>query len=206
MAKAKKKKKKAKTQKLLIGGLLYTLLFAGAAETITGSDSDNKCGGDELWEQKVLVDSQASKIITTPEETTIKEINRIPSDTERRTSATPRLSFEKQIVTVRHALIREVILEDDNDLHLVVQDREGNHLIAEIPDPACNQAQRSDYIDDYSDAREAMKKHAHDFQHWEFDITGVLFKDRPHRQTGKADNNIEIHPVLKLRAVQQLNF
>src|SRR6185436_1749688 len=199
-------KKKLKVKKLTIGGLVYALLFFGASEQFEGSDSDNKCGGEELWEQKVLIDDSAALINTQSEITGINKINAIPTEDEKRTKKKPRLSFEKQVVTVENVLIRKVILEDDNDYHLVVQDRMGNHLIAEITDPECEDAQRSDFIDDYFKVREMMEKHAEDFQHWEFDITGVLFKDRSHGQTGKADNNIEIHPVLKLKAVKLLNF
>lgn len=35
------------------------------------------------------------------------------------------------------------------------------------------------------------------------DIIGVGFFDRAHRQTGRAPNNIEIHPILAIRFVQQ---
>jgi len=200
-----KKKKKIPIQKVWIGGLLYALLFAGASEGISGSDDDNKCGGKELWEQKVLIDVESSQINTTPDNTTIREINKIDSDKERRTKNNPRLDFEEQVVTVKNVLIRKVIIEDDNDYHLVVQDRQGNHLIAEIVDPNCDDAQQSDFSDAYFKVREVMEDHANDFQHWTFDITGVLFKDRSHGQTGKADNDIEIHPILKLKPVSYLN-
>jgi hypothetical protein len=199
-------KKKIKIKKVWIGGALYALLFAGITQRIEGGDNDNKCGGEELWDQKVLIDAESSKIKNHPEVTSIKEINGIDSDVERRTKNNPRLDFEEKMITVKNVLIRKVILEDDNDYHLVVQDRDGNHLIAEIVDPECRDAQSSDFIDNYYKVRSLMEKHADDFQHWTFNITGVLFKDRSHGQTGKADNDIEIHPILKLVPTKYLNY
>lgn len=200
------KKKKLAIKRLTIGGLVYAMLFAGASEKFAGSNNDNKCGGEELWEQKVLIDNKVDSINKRPVLTTVKEINNIPSKDEKRTKKNSRLSFERQVKTVKNVLIRKVIREDDNDYHLVVQDRAGNHLIAEIVDPECKDAQSSEFIDEYFNVRETMEKHARDFLHWEFDMTGVLFKDRSHGQTGKADNDIEIHPILKLKAVKKINF
>jgi len=35
------------------------------------------------------------------------------------------------------------------------------------------------------------------------EITGIGFFDRPHKQTGRAPNNIEIHPILSIRFLDQ---
>ena len=53
---------KAKPQNYLIGGLMYVLLFAAGEEKIGGRDSDDKCGGEERWEQKVMADPEAADI------------------------------------------------------------------------------------------------------------------------------------------------
>ena len=89
------KKKKIPTKHLLIGGLFYTLLFAGASENITGSDTDNNCGGTELWEQKILVDDGASTISKLSVDTTIEAINNIPSEEESRTVEDPSAELRK---------------------------------------------------------------------------------------------------------------
>ena len=199
-------KKKIPTQKVIIGGLMYVLLFAGAPEAISGGDSDEKCGGEELWSQKILMDEESEDIRRTPELTTIANLIRIDTEGEKRTADNPRLEFEEKEVTVKDVLIRKVILEDDNDYHLVIQDRQGRHMIAEIIDPACEDAHQSEFIDDYYAVRETMDQYATKFLHYSFNITGVLFRDRPHGQTGKADNNLEIHPILKLTKNHKLNY
>ena len=203
---AKKKKKKLPLHHLAIAGVSYALLFWGAASDITGTDSDNKCGGDELWEQKVLIDDSAVRIRKTPQVTTIVDLININTEDEQRTKEHPRLSFEYQEVTVKNVLIRKVIREDDNDYHLVIQDRAGNHMIAEIADPKCDDAKRSQFIDQFSDVRQKMDDYGETFLQYEFNITGVLFRDRSHGQTGKSDNNLEIHPVLKLRKVKKIKI
>ena len=37
------------------------------------------------------------------------------------------------------------------------------------------------------------------------EITGIGFFDRPHEQVGRAPNNIEIHPILSIRFLDQSN-
>ena len=79
-------------------------------------------------------------------------------------------------------------------------------MIAEILDPECADAQSSEYFDAYTNVHEMMLKYSQKFQHYEFTMTGVLFRDRAHGQTGKADNNLELHPVLKLKMVRKLDI
>ncbi len=194
-------------KKMWIGGVLYTLLFAGSASDIGGRDNDDKCGGTELWAQKILTDSETDSIVTSPiDATTIAELVALDTEGEKRTKKNPRLAFEEQVVRVTDVLIRKVILENDNDYHLVIQDRDGNHMIAEIVDPDCANAQNSAFADEYYDVRATMDKYASKFMNYEFTITGVLFKDRFHNQTGAAPNNLEIHPVLKLRVKRRLDI
>lgn len=198
--------KKIPVKKITVSGVLYVLLFATAPEKIEGYDNDKKCGSIELWDKKILTDDSAGKLVKDKSTTTIKAL--IAIDTERELEyKKQRMSFEKRIVTVKNALIRLVILEDDNDYHLVIQDRAGHHMIAEIIDPECDRAKANTaYIQKFKDVRQTMKKYGTTFQHYEFEITGVLFRDRPHDQTGRADNNLEIHPVLKLKAVKKLAY
>ena len=193
-------------KKITIAGVLYALVFATAPEKIGGHDGDNRCGGIELWDKKVLVDDSVKKLVKDKSATTIKALNLIDTEQELENKKA-RMSFEKRIVTVKNVLIRLVKLEDDNDYHLVIQDRQGNHMIAEIIDPECDVAKNNTrYIQQFLDVHETMNKYGTTFQHYEFEITGVLFRDRPHAQTGKADNNLEIHPVLKLKATKKLIY
>jgi len=197
--------KQPEIKKMLIGATLYALVFFGnGKEVISGKDRDDRCGGIELWNIKTLTDPNADEIDESDTLLTIKQL--IAIDTEVLRQKKQRLPFEKRIVKVKKVLIRKVILENDNDYHLVIQDRQGNHMVAEIVDPDCPDAQQSDYIDSYYNVRNTINRLGNKFMHYEFEITGTLFLDRAHGQTGMAANNIEIHPILSLKATKKLNY
>lgn len=201
------RKKTPKPQKFLIGSAMYILLFAGGAEGIGGSDDDTKCGGEERWEQKVMIDPEADQVNETPQETTIEQLLAINTKTKENkyTESRPRRPFESQVFKIKHCFITDVLREDDNDLHIVIEDGKGHHMIAEIPDPKCGQAKKSNWIDDFTKARKTMLDYASNYRHYLFTVTGVLFVDRYHRQTGAADNNVEVHPILDIKKEKKIN-
>ncbi len=194
-------------KEFLIGGAMYVLLFVAGAEKIGGSDSDDKCGGEERWEQKVLVDNGADSISEFYEETTIEELHQINTKTEanKYKKGRPRMEIEKQIYKIRHCFITDVLRENDNDLHLVIEDGHGNTMIAEIPDADCPVAKESDWSGNYEEVRKTMLKYANNYRHYLFTVTGPLFVDKSHGQTGRAPNNIEIHPILELKKEKKIN-
>jgi hypothetical protein len=196
-----------KPQKFLVGAVMYVLLFAAGEESIGGKDKDQKCGGEEKWEQKVMIDDAAASIENTYVETTIADILTINTKTQANkfSDKKPRMPFESQIYRVRHCFITDVLRENDNDLHLVIEDGNGNHMIAEIPDPECPDAASSDWSELFYGARETMLQYANNYRHYMFSITGVLFLDKAHGQTGRAPNNVEIHPILELKKEKKIN-
>jgi hypothetical protein len=113
----------------------------------------------------------------------------------------------------------------DSDYHLVITDDSlqftndadhhgpGHSLIAEIPDPDCIPGAHGDpdvpsrFIDEISCVRAKLdakfpdaNKNGKFFDTGDtpVTITGVGFFDRAHGQTGRARNNLEIHPLLDL--------
>lgn len=199
---------KPKPQPYLIGTLLYVLLFAGSgAEKIGGSDTDKKCGGEERWRQKVLIDPQSAEINEDPHDTTIAEL--ILIDTKKKENKyeedKPRMPIEKQVYKIKHCFITKAMRENDNDFHLVIEDGDKHTMIAEIPDPQCPDAKKSPWIEFYDEARATMMQYQNTYRHYMFTITGVLFVDRAHGQTGKAPNNVEIHPVLEIKKEKKIN-
>src|SRR4030095_1922908 len=196
-----------KPQTFLIGGLLYTLLFAAAAENIGGKDSDNKCGGEERWNVKVVTDPNADKARSGFEETTIADLIKI--DTKKPENKygedKPRMEIETHLYKIRHCFITDVLRENDNDLHLVIEDGAGNHMIAEIPDPKCSEAQKSDWIGNFEEARNTLVQFSNNYRHFMFSITGFLFVDKKHGQTGRAPNNVELHPIIEIKKEKKIN-
>src|SRR5689334_18110401 len=132
--------KKTKAQTYIIGGLFYALLFAGSgAESIGGKDSDDKCGGEERWPIKVLIDKEANDINEEAHDTTIADLVQINTTTKENKYAEgkSRMPIEKQVYTIKHCFVTKVMRENDNDFHLVIEDGKGNTMIAEIPDASC---------------------------------------------------------------------
>ena len=197
----------AKPQNFLIGTLVYTLLFAAAAENIGGKDSDNICGGEERWDVKVVIDPNADMARKTFEEATIADLLKI--DTKKPENKygenKPRMEIETHLYKIRHCFITDVLREDDNDLHLVIEDGRGNHMIAEIPDPKCPDAKKSDRTGDFEQVRNTMLQFSNNYRHFMFAITGYLFVDKKHGQTGRAPNNVELHPIIELTKEKKIN-
>jgi len=193
---------KGKARKITIAGIVYMVFFAGAGSNVTlvDRDSDKKCGGVERWDVKVLIDEKADDVKKRPKITTIEELNAFRTDTIEIKGKTKRHGFEMQVYKIKDCLITHAILESDNDIHLVIEDGKGHHMIAEIPDPRCSDARHSDFIDDFRDARRTFMKVKTAYNKSRFDVTGVFFIDKEHSSepTGNADNNVELHPVLNL--------
>jgi len=189
-------------RKVIIAGVTYALLFAGAGAGIVNRDNDNKCGGEERWEQKVLIDEKSEDINTTPVLTTIKDMNDISTSNLEIKKNTERQDIEKQVYTIKDCFITHAIREDDNDIHIVIEDGQKHTMIAEIPDTKCKDAKSSEFVDDFRNARKTFLKYQNVYNHYKFDITGVLFVDKKHSKppTGNGKNNVELHPVIDLKA------
>jgi hypothetical protein len=190
---------------MIIGGVMYALLFAGASTDggLTNRDSDKKCRGSERWAQKVLVDDYADDVNYHPKAITIKELAALRTQTIEIGRSTERQEMEKQVYTIRNVFISKAIAESDNDIHLVVEDGKGNHMIAEIPYADCQMTRDSEHAAEFQKARETFLRYQDTYLHYRFNITGVLFIDKKHSTapTGNNKNNVELHPVLKLTRV-----
>jgi hypothetical protein len=123
----------------------------------------------------------------------------------------PRVWWDKRIenneetettIWMLRAKLVEYSLEDDSDYHLILQDGAGNQMGAEIPHPACLPPQTPAVL------RRLITKARADFDsrfratttHKRTDviieIAGIGMFDRAHGQLGRADNGIELHPVI----------
>jgi hypothetical protein len=102
---------------------------------------------------------------------------------------TDRIPFERRIYSVE-AAVTHVFSEDDQDLHLVLEDGSA-HMVAESPNaPSCTVNATAYRKKQMAAAREKIRLCSH------ARIVGVAFWDRPHNVTGRAPNSIELHPIL----------
>ncbi len=183
------------------------------------------CGGTERWAVKDGTDPQALSIDLTAAQTidiaSLASLHQphIPNDNTTRV-----VPDETHLYKVQAHLIKWKH-ETDSDYHLVLTDDTlsypdgpsaqptGHSLIGEIPDPNCfggangSFGTSSPFSGGITSARAAMDQqfpNADQTGAWNdaggtlVEITGIGFFDKPHGQTGRASNNLEIHPVLSI--------
>lgn len=184
------------------------------------------CGGTERWAVKVGSDAAASSINTAnPVPTTLNQLVFLPTpqlpanhDNDTRTAQ------ERTVWVVEGRLVKfkpELGKTGDSDYHLVISDDTlqfsqgstvSNHsFVAELVDPDCipgKQGQPGTTSAFQTQIENVWEKFENRFSNpkhgWNpgngmrVRITGVGFFDRPHGQTGRGRNQIEIHPVLDI--------
>ena len=110
--------------------------------------------------------------------------------------------YEFYVWTVDATLV-EFKRESDQDYHLVLEDDQGNTMIAEIPDPRCVGASSvfANYIANARAEFDSVFYVTTSFQYAyvPVTVTGVAFFDFAHGQIGRAPNVVEIHPVLDIQ-------
>jgi len=97
------------------------------------------------------------------------------------------------------AYLTQYKVESDGDLHLVLTDSTGRHLVAEIPYGSCVPSS-SRWTSQIATARYAMTHNYTVTTSWHYvhrlvDVRGLALFDVVHGQTGAASNGIELHPV-----------
>jgi hypothetical protein len=157
--------------------------------------------GVERWGVKTLTDAAALKVNMKPNNSTVEQLTALPVPSGFHANA-GRLTPEFQTYTVKARLV-EFKEENDSDIHLVISGASGRTMIAEIPDARCaigSRVQRQiDYVRTGFAARFGQPRRQWQTVNQTVFLTGVLFFDVPHHQTGVAPNAVELHPVLALK-------
>jgi hypothetical protein len=163
--------------------------------------STRSCGGGR-WSVKTGTDSDVGLVnleSTTP--TTIAALTALPVPGT--LPENNRVRPTETTVFQLNAILDQYELEADSDYHLVLDDKAGHTMIAEIPDPACVGASsplrpsinnsRAEFDATYTPTRSFQNANV------PVTITGVGFFDFLHGQTGVAPNGIELHAVLDVQ-------
>lgn len=191
----------------------FVVLMQAKAQTVPGAPDDGESEeggcGVERWSIKDLSDSAARRINFTPVTRNVSDLVSLP--TLDPSSGTPRDTSEMHTYRVI-CYVEQFKLESDGDVHLVIDDTSDPTvtMIAEIPDSSCPDAIAGGHAEDFAKARLSLVSIAgvepDSNSFWYLDpaplvvLTGVGYYDPPHGQTGKAPNNLEVHPVLSLEA------
>jgi hypothetical protein len=182
------------THLLILGGL-----FAFPTQLVA-----QRCGV-ERWSVKTGTDATAQQVdLSHPMPTTIANLigltppNPIPRDS--------RVAPTENTVFVVNAMLTDYKLEGgsrgDSDYHLVLEDNQGNTMVAEIPSPTCV-GNGSPFAAQIANARATFDSQltaGSSFQtaNIPVQVTGVGFFDFAHNQHGAAPNVIELHPILDI--------
>lgn len=147
----------------------------------------------ERWPVKVLSD----KFIPDTNKSlpiTVAEMHTWPR--QKVGNTTPRMSTEKQVVTITGTITR-MALEADGDYHIEVSDGtlSDSAMVCECVDPTLPVAAKSPFISQFKAVRAVVSKCKVGTK---VNFTGVLFQDKFHSPSPKRTRNfIEIHPIIK---------
>ena len=206
---------------------LVTLLFVFCVLSLAHTLHAQTCGGTERWQVKVGTDSGSGTVQLQPLiQTTLQAAIHLPQPhIPPQGDNDTRLPEETHVYRLQGHLAQFKQEGNDNDYHLVITDDTlqftndsahhgtGHSLIAEIPDPNCIPGQHGDpnipsrFISQITCARGKMDtKFPNADRTGQFNdtagipvtITGIGFYDPAHNQTGRASNNLEIHPILDI--------
>ena len=215
--------------KRLLPLLSLRLVAAFALVVAVQSAAFGACGGTERWFVKVGTDPDAGLVQLNPSVSiSVSGLNTLPKlqNTVPHGDNKFRLPEERVVYQVsgRLALFKD---EDDGDYHLVITDdslsytpggpgtnglETGTSFIAEIPDPACVPGKKGDpntpsrFDTQLRDVRAKFEARFPggvgadtDLGGIPVTLVGIAFYDRPHLQTGRAINGIELHPLLDIQ-------
>jgi hypothetical protein len=185
------------------------------------------CGGAERWAVKVCADAN-SQINLQPIPISIHDLSQVQALGPLPDNDVERLPTERNVYVVDGFLVkfkREAGKTGDSDYHLVVTDEtltfasgannpgSTHSVIAEIVNPDCvmgrdnTVSSPSIFASEMATAKAAIEAKFpdriagggwNDAEGTPVRVTGVGFFDRPHGQTGRATNGIELHPILKI--------
>lgn len=172
---------------------LFLLLIAALAATATRLAAPTEAHptklsralfcGTERWYVKTLQDRPR---LLRARRGTVAFLSGLPRP---KPAPTDRIPFERRIYSV-DAAVTHVLREDDQDLHVVLEEGPA-HMVVESPNaPFCTVYATAYRKRQMAAARDKVRICAH------ARIVGVAFWDRPHNVTGRAPNAIELHPIL----------
>jgi hypothetical protein len=168
-------------------GSVLGFLRSTVAQDATASPVRIMCGS-ERWSVKTLQDRPRLRPV---KDTTVAQLVALPTANLLPPTRLPD-EYGVYRLTTRVTLVRT---ESDEDIHLLIQDAAGNHMIVEVPSGGCvsgaYQLRRTQMANARAAATICTKAV----------MTGVLFHDFFHHQTGVAPNAIELHPLLSFRCL-----
>ena len=174
--------------------LLFLIVFFSCKK---GKNNPHACNGSSTRRAiKLCVDNLANEIDTLAISAPIDSLGEI--DVVEADSETERQPVEKKVFTIT-GVVDKYKKYRDGDYHIRLKDANDHYIICEAPNPTCNYAVSSPFINSFIKIRDFIE--SNDIQEGqELTITGVAFIDINHHYNRKqADNNLELHPILSIK-------
>jgi hypothetical protein len=149
------------------------------------------CGVDR-WSVKTLQDNPP---LSAPQPATVEQLLTLRAP--KWSGRAKRRAIERTVVVVDVEVLA-FKRESDGDLHAIIRGAPGKVMVAELPSPSCTGG--SIYARAMARARASFERLVK-ARVSRMRVTGMVFFDRVHGQTGGAANGAEIHPVLKVEAI-----
>ena len=183
--------------------VLLSVVVCSSLLGLSSQVAAQRCGV-ERWSIKTGTDSAAADVdLANPQNSSIAELVAIDPP---RPIPPYRVAPTEDTVFVVNATLTAYRWEGgstgDSDYHLVLEDDQGNTMVAEIPDPNCV-GDESPFASLIASARAEFDDvltatTTFSTANIPVQITGVGFFDFFHGQRGAAPNVIELHPVLDI--------
>jgi len=195
--------------------VLLSFFLIGSVCAIARAQCGVECGS-ERWSVKTASDSTVNKIKKAPVKKTVHWLFNATPPTGPKPPDERINGLEWRKFKVKAVLVGYKKEADDHDFHVVIADLNNpdETMIVEFPDIACSGVCESKY-------KKAIKRARADFLSSDFitelgnptstfktltdrvvvEVIGIGFWDFSHHQTGRAPNDIELHPVISFRIV-----
>jgi hypothetical protein len=158
---------------------------------------------------KTGADADRSNVNTTPIATSIRSLRRLPAPTQTALNSSNAQnhrfsSMELNIWQITGAVLESFSLNShDSDLHMIIRDASGQHMVAEVPWPGCVSS-LSLWLTDISTVRNLLDtqypttvSNPTQTVNRAVTIRGLGFFDHA-EQAGQRYYHIELHPVVYL--------
>jgi hypothetical protein len=170
--------------KIAAAAIVALACLAAALHTASAAPTRSECG-HKRWTIKTLQDKP--QLLNVKDTTVAWLTTHLATPNPIPLMRTP---AERAVYRVTARVTDKHHAPDDDDYHIVLRDAAGHHMIAESPAPTCTASAQAALRQQMAAARSALTNCAKAV------VTGVLFFDFPHHQTGAAPNQAELHPIL----------
>jgi hypothetical protein len=149
-----------------------------------------------------MTDKDNKQVTLTAQPAEVKDLIKIPRPINIDHATSSRIIGEMKTVYIRGTIIYWMI-EADKDIHIAFHSLDGKFsIVCEIPDPTCLEIKNSLVLNQIKIARQEFLKFKstnHKMMAGTYEITGILFYDKPHHAIGANDKHLELHPVIQFK-------